>query len=163
MGEMGWCGDGVEEVGRAGKIDDSDQRAYYIRAHLYSPPQQPFKSTNSQDLAQEVPSCGRCDLDFLSKHRHGFSSTDLMVICQCATKLAICQNIEAGIQKAREKWVQGEVSDVKIEGGDGEDSVPIFMRYAIRLCESLGVICYLTLNIPYGPHGDVLRPPSPPS
>ena len=30
MGEMGWCGDGVEEVGRAGKIDDSDQRAYYI-------------------------------------------------------------------------------------------------------------------------------------
>ena len=70
------------------------------------------------------------DLNFLSKHTHGFSGADLTEICQRAAKLAIRQSIEADIRKAREKREKEEAGDVEMEEDENEeDPVPVITRY----------------------------------
>ena len=59
------------------------------------------------------------DLNFLSKHTHGFFGANLTGICQRAAKLAIRQSIEADIRKARGKWDNEGATDVDM--GEDED------------------------------------------
>ena len=60
------------------------------------------------------------DLNFLSKHTHGFFGANLTGICQRAAKLAIRQSIEADIRKARERREKEVASDVEIDEDEDE-------------------------------------------
>ena len=60
------------------------------------------------------------NLKYLASQTDSFSGADLIEICQCACKLAIREEIEAGIKQQRKKTKAGKMKD---DGDDDDDDL----------------------------------------
>ena len=121
----------IGATNRPDQIDPALLRPGRLDQLIYIPlPDEPSRLSILKAALRKSPVAPDVDLNFLSKHTHGFSGADLTEICQRAAKLAIRQSIEADIRKAREKREKEEAGDIEMEEDENEeDPVPVITRY----------------------------------
>lgn len=121
----------IGATNRPDQIDPALLRPGRLDQLIYIPlPDEPSRLAILSACLRKSPVAPDVDLNFLSKHTHGFSGADLTEICQRAAKLAIRQSIEADVRRAREKKEKEEQGDdVKMEeDAEYEDPVPVITR-----------------------------------
>ncbi len=86
----------IGATNRPDQIDPAILRPGRLDQLIYIPlPDEPSRLSILQATLKKSPIAGDVDLNFLAKHTHGFSGSDLAEICQRAPSWTIRESIEA--------------------------------------------------------------------
>jgi len=131
-------------------IDSAILRPGRLDQLIYIPlPDEASRKSIFKSRLRKTPIAQEVDLDYLAKITNGFSGADLTEICQRACKLAITENIEADIKRAKEREQAGGSMDIDEHDENDEVGKKHFeeaMRFARRSVSDQDVKKYMMFS-----------------